>query len=123
MARAATTSDVFNAVAEPRRREILTFLARQERPVGEIVSGLGLEQPTVSKHLRVLRATGLVRMRCEGRHKLYRTNAEALRPLYAWAQTFEQYWSNQLNRIKQRAEHAASAKQKSQAHTKENGDG
>lgn len=112
MARAATTSDVFNAVAEPRRREILTFLARQERPVGEIVAGLGLEQPTVSKHLRVLRATGLVRMRCEGRHKLYRTNADAIRPLHAWAQTFEEYWGRQLTRIKQRAEQAASAEQK-----------
>ena len=112
MARAATTSDVFNAIAEPRRREILSFLARRERPVGDIVSSLELDQPSVSKHLRVLRATGLVRMRCEGRQKFYRTNAEAIRPLHAWAATFEQYWSNQLTRIKQRAEQAAAAEQK-----------
>jgi len=115
MARAATTSDVFNAVAEPRRREILAFLAPRERPVGEIVVRLGMDQPSVSKHLRVLRATGLVRMRCEGRHKLYRTNAEAIRPLHDWTRTFEQYWAHQLNRIKQRAEATASAVPKKSA--------
>jgi len=75
MARAATTSDAFNAVAEPRRREILTFLALRERPVGDIVATLGLEQPSVSKHLRVLRNVGLVHVRRNGRQKLYRTNA------------------------------------------------
>lgn len=107
MARAATTTDVFNAVAEPRRREILSLLARRERPVGEIVSELRMDQPAVSKHLRVLRATGLVRMRCEGRQKFYRTNAEAIRPLHEWASTFEQYWGHQLSRIKERAEAAA----------------
>lgn len=112
MARAATTSDVFNAVAEPRRREILSFLARRERPVREIVDSLKLDQPSVSKHLRVLRETGLVRMRCEGRQKFYRTDAEAIRPLHDWASTFEQYWSHQLDRIKQRAEAAASAERK-----------
>ena len=104
MARASTTSDAFNAVAEPRRREILTYLAGAERPVGEIVEALGLEQPSVSKHLRVLRNVGLVRMRCQGRQKLYRTNAEAIRPLHQWAGTFERYWQHQLNRIKERAE-------------------
>jgi DNA-binding transcriptional ArsR family regulator len=107
MARAATTSDVFNAVAEPRRREILTFLARNERPVGDIVTGLKLDQPSVSKHLRVLRQTGLVHMRCQGRQKLYRTNADAIQPLHNWASTFEQYWTHQLSRVKQRAEAAA----------------
>lgn len=112
MARAATTTDVFNAVAEPRRRQILSFLARRERPVGEIVESLRLDQPSVSKHLRVLRQTGLVHMRCQGRQKLYRTNAEAIRPLHAWASTFEQYWGHQLGRIKQRAEAAASAERK-----------
>ena len=112
MARAATTSDIFNAVAEPRRREILAFLAPRERPVGDIVDGLQLDQPSVSKHLRVLRHTGLVHMRCQGRHKFYRTNAEAIRPLHDWASTFQQYWSHQLSRIKQRAEAAASAKPK-----------
>lgn len=109
MARAATTTDVFNAVAEPRRREILSFLARRERPVGEIVSELQMDQPAVSKHLRVLRATGLVRMRCQGRQKFYRTNAEAIRPLHDWASTFERYWGHQLSRIKERAEAAAAA--------------
>ena len=104
MARASTTSDAFNAVAEPRRREILTYLAGGERPVGEIVTALRLEQPSVSKHLRVLRDVGLVRMRCRGRQKLYRTNAEAIRPLHEWAGTFERYWQHQLNRVKERAE-------------------
>ncbi|MGD0787118.1 MAG: metalloregulator ArsR/SmtB family transcription factor [Terracidiphilus sp.] len=104
MARASTTSDAFNAVAEPRRREILSYLARAERPVGEIVTALGLEQPSVSKHLRVLRDVGLVRMRCQGRQKMYRINAEAIRPLHEWAESFERYWQHQLNRTKERAE-------------------
>ncbi len=107
MARAATTSDVFNAVAEPRRREILSFLVVRERPVGEIVSSLKLEQPSVSKHLRVLLDVGLVHVRRDGRRMLYRTNAEAIRPLHEWTGTFERYWSNQLNRIKERAEKRA----------------
>ena len=104
MARASTTSDAFNAVAEPRRREILTYLAASERPVSEIVTALGLEQPSVSKHLRVLRDVGLVRMRCQGRQKLYRTNAEAIRPLHEWSATFERYWQHQLRGVKARAE-------------------
>jgi DNA-binding transcriptional ArsR family regulator len=107
MARAATTSDAFNAIAEPRRREILAYLAVRERPVGEIVESLGIEQPSVSKHLRVLRNVGLVRMRCDGRRKLYQTNAEAIQPLHEWAGTFERYWSHQLNRVKERAEEKA----------------
>jgi DNA-binding transcriptional ArsR family regulator len=104
MARAATTSDAFNAVAEPRRRDILNYLALRERPVGDIVAALALEQPSVSKHLRVLRDVGLVHMRRNGRQKLYRTNAEAIKPLHEWASTFERYWQHQLNRIKERAE-------------------
>src|SRR6478609_2429691 len=104
MARAATTSDVFNAVAEPRRRQILIFLLDRERPVTEIVEKLKLDQPSVSKHLRVLRDVGLVHVRRNGRHKLYRTNAQAIRPLHEWAEIFERYWTNQLNRIKERAE-------------------
>jgi DNA-binding transcriptional ArsR family regulator len=104
MARAATTSDVFNAVAEPRRRQILTLLVAAEHPVGEIVAILQIDQPSVSKHLRVLRDVGLVGVRRNGRHKLYRTNAEAIRPLHDWAATFERYWSHQLLRIKERAE-------------------
>ena len=104
MPRAATTSDPFNAIAEPRRREILSYLAVQERPVGDIVTSLRIDQPSVSKHLRVLRSVGLVRMRCEGRHKFYQTNAEAIRPLHEWAGTFERYWQHQLNRVKELAE-------------------
>jgi len=104
MARAATTSDAFNAVAEPRRREILSLLVVQERPVGEIVAILRLDQPSVSKHLRVLRDVGLVRVRRNGRHKLYRTNPEAIRPLHEWTETFERYWRHQLQRVKERAE-------------------
>jgi len=104
MARATTNSDAFNAVAEPRRRDILDYLALQERAVGDIVASLGLEQPSVSKHLRVLRDVGLVRVRRNGRHMFYRTNAEAIRPLHEWTKTFERYWQHQLNRIKERAE-------------------
>jgi DNA-binding transcriptional ArsR family regulator len=104
MARAATTSDPFNAVAEPRRRQILTFLAASERQVGEIVVAIGLDQPSVSKHLGVLRRVGLVRVRRNGRHRLYRTNAEALKPMHDWTETFERFWHHQLQRVKERAE-------------------
>jgi DNA-binding transcriptional ArsR family regulator len=109
MARASTTSDAFNAVAEPRRRAILSFLALQERPVGDIVTELGFEQPSVSKHLRVLKDVGLVSARRDGRNMLYRTEAEALRPLHEWTRTFERLWTHQLNRIKQRAEQTEKA--------------
>lgn len=104
MPRAATTSDAFNAIAEPRRRDILVYLTVGERPVGDIVAALNIEQPSVSKHLRVLRNVGLVHMRCAGRQKLYRTNADALRPLHEWTGMFEKYWKHQLFRIKDRAE-------------------
>jgi DNA-binding transcriptional ArsR family regulator len=114
MARAATTSDAFNAVAESRRREILTYLALRERPVGDIVATLRIDQPSVSKHLRVLRSVGLVRVRCDGRHKFYRTNAEAIRPLHEWAGTFERYWMHQLLSIKKRAETQMTQEQMSQ---------
>jgi DNA-binding transcriptional ArsR family regulator len=107
MARAATTSDAFNAVAEPRRREILAFLASEERPVGDIVIALGLEQPSISKHLRVLHDVGLVSMRRHGRQKLYRTNADAIRPLHEWTGMFQHLWRQQLGRIKDRAERTA----------------
>jgi DNA-binding transcriptional ArsR family regulator len=106
MARAATTSDAFNAIAEPRRRQILIYLAKDERQVGDIVTALNLDQPSVSKHLSVLREVGLVRVRRNGRHRLYRTNAEAIRPLHEWTKTFERYWTHQLNRVKERAERA-----------------
>ncbi len=104
MPRAATTSDAFNAVAEPRRREILSYLAMQERSVGEIVISLRLAQPSVSKHLRVLRDVGLVRSHRRGRQMLYRTNAAAIRPIHQWTETFERLWLHQLVRIKERAE-------------------
>src|ERR1044072_2284179 len=101
MSRAATTSDAFNAIAEPRRRDILVYLASRERPVGDIVESLGLAQPSVSKHLRVLRDVGLVEVRRDGREVFYRTNADGIRPLHEWAGRFEKYWRNQLARIKE----------------------
>jgi DNA-binding transcriptional ArsR family regulator len=104
MARAATTSDAFNAVAEPRRRAILDFLAASERPVSDIVEALAIAQPSVSKHLRVLRDVGLVDMRRDGRQVFYRTNVQAIRPLHEWTRQFERYWRHQLTRIKERAE-------------------
>jgi DNA-binding transcriptional ArsR family regulator len=104
MPRAATTSDTFNAIAEPRRRDILDYLAPRERPVGDIVVALGLAQPSVSKHLRVLRDVGLVDVRRDGRQVFYRTNAEGIRPLHEWTTRFERYWGHQLRRVKERAE-------------------
>ena len=104
MERTATTSGGSNAVAEPLRRKILEYLAVAELPVGELVVKMGLEQPSVSKHLKVLRDVGLVRVRRNGRHMMYRTNADAIRPLYEWTKTFERLWAHQLLRIKERAE-------------------
>lgn len=103
MPRAATTSDVFNAIAEPRRRAILVHLARQECAVGDIVEALGMAQPSVSKHLRVLDEVGLVDSRPDGRRRLYRTNSESLKPLHEWTQLFEKYWQHQLDGVKARA--------------------
>jgi DNA-binding transcriptional ArsR family regulator len=102
--RAATTTDVFNAVAEARRRAILVYLALRERPVGDIVVALGLGQPSVSKHLKVLRHVGLVHVRREGRQMFYRTNVEAMKPLHDFTETFDRFWRHQLTRVKQRAE-------------------
>jgi DNA-binding transcriptional ArsR family regulator len=110
--RAATTSDVFNAIAEVRRRDILVYLTSRERPVGEIVAALGLEQPSVSKHLKVLRDVGLVDVRREGRRIFYRTNAEGIRPLHEWTSTFERLWRHQLTSVKARAERQASKGEK-----------
>ena len=104
MARAATTSDAFNAVAEPRRRGILNYLAKGERSVTEIVDAMEMEQPSVSKHLKVLKSVGLVEVRREGRQMLYQVNAMAIRPLHEWTSTFERLWKHQLLRIKERAE-------------------
>ena len=104
MPRACTTSDPFNAIAEPRRREILEFLAGDERSVSEIVAALELAQPSVSKHLIVLRDVGLVTVRREGKRTMYRTNAETLRTIHEWSGMFAQHWRNQLRRIKTHAE-------------------
>lgn len=104
MARAATTSDPFNAIAEPRRRHILEFIAGDERSVSEIVDALELNQPSVSKHLQVLSDVGLVSARRDGRRTMYRTNANRLRAIHEWSAMFEKYWHGQLKRIKTHAE-------------------
>ena len=96
MPRAATTTDVFNAVAEPRRRQILDALAGGERPVNDLVSMLGMTQPQVSKHLRVLREVGAVDVREEGRQRLYRLNDRALKPIHDWVQQYERMWSERF---------------------------
>ncbi len=99
MARAATTADPFNAVAEPRRRQILDALAAGERPVNDRVRELGLAQPQVSKHLRVLREVGVVDVRDEGRQRLYRLNGPALRPFHDWVRRYERSWSERFDRL------------------------
>jgi DNA-binding transcriptional ArsR family regulator len=99
MARAATTADAFNAVAEPRRRQILDVLVGGERPVNELVQMLGLAQPQVSKHLRVLREVGAVAVRDEGRRRLYRLNGHALKPIHDWVKDYEQSWSERFDRL------------------------
>jgi len=99
MARAAAASDVFNAIAEGPRREILDVLVAGERPVGELVDSLRLTQPQVSKHLRVLSDAGLVRCRADGRRRLYRLDHEHLRPLHDWLAKYEQYWNRRLDRL------------------------
>ena len=99
MARAATTTDAFNAVAEPRRREILDALAGGERPVNDLVRMLGLTQPQVSKHLRVLREVGAVDVRDEGRQRLYRLNGRALKPIHDWVRTYERSWTERFDQL------------------------
>jgi DNA-binding transcriptional ArsR family regulator len=97
MARAATTTDAFNAVAEPRRRQILDLLADGERSVNDLVDLLSIIQPLVSKHLRVLREVGLVEVRDDGRQRLYRVNGQALKPIHDWVQRYEQTWTERFN--------------------------
>jgi DNA-binding transcriptional ArsR family regulator len=99
MARAATTTDVFNAVAEPRRRAILDLLAGGERPVNDLVGALGLGQPQVSKHLRVLRAVGAVDVREDGRQRLYRLNGHALKPIHDWVSGYERMWAERFEEL------------------------
>ena len=108
MPRASTTSDVFNAIAEPRRREIIGLLSHGEsREVGDIVRRLGIPQPAVSKHLRVLRRVRVVSVSKRGRSRLYRLNPKELKPVHDWVKYFERFWSHQISRIKQRAEQTA----------------
>ena len=99
MARAATTSDVFNAIAEPQRREILALLRTGERPVTKLAQALGMTQPGASKHLRVLREVGLVRVRGEGKQRLYGLDARGLRPIHEWVGGFEQFWNQSFDRL------------------------
>jgi DNA-binding transcriptional ArsR family regulator len=99
MARAATTADAFNAVAEPRRRQILDVLAGGERPVNDIVAELAVAQPQVSKHLRVLKEVGLVDVRGNGRQRLYRINGPALKPIHDWVRAYERTWSERFDQL------------------------
>ena len=99
MARAATTSDVFNAIAEPQRRDILALLRAGELPVTELADQLGLTQPGASKHLRVLREVGLVRDRKAGKQRLYALDARGLRPIHEWTGGFEQFWNASFDRL------------------------
>jgi DNA-binding transcriptional ArsR family regulator len=99
MARAATTADAFNAVAEPRRREILDVLARGEQSVNDLVRMLGLAQPQVSKHLRVLREVGAVAVRDVGRQRLYRINGHALKPIHDWVKNYERTWTERFDAL------------------------
>ena len=99
MARAATTTDAFNAIAEPRRRDIVECLARGELAVGQVVTAVGQSQTQVSKHLRVLRDVGIVRVRDEGRRRLYRLDGTALRPVHQWTAQFEHLWNQRFDRM------------------------
>lgn len=108
MPRASTTSDVFNAIAEPRRRMIIDLLARSgDKPVGDLVEELNWPQPAVSKHLGVLRQVGIVDVTRDGRRRLYRLNPQKLKPVHDWIKTYERFWTRQLDRIRERAERAA----------------
>ena len=118
MPRAATTTDAFNAIAEPRRREIIDLLGGGGRatPVGELVDRLRIPQPAVSKHLRVLRKVGIVSVTRKGRSRLYRLNPKELKPVHDWVKAYERFWGGQLERIKERAERKAAERAASQAH-------
>lgn len=118
MARAATTADVFNAIAEPRRRAIIDALAEcGAQSVNALVAMLRLTQPTVSKHLSVLRRVGVVSVAKEGRQRVYSLDADELKPVHEWAQTFERLWDHQLMRIKERAERSSGLRSASDSDT------
>lgn len=119
MPRAATSTDIFAAIAEPRRREILELLAKRgPHPVGSLVALLGLPQPAVSKHLGVLRAVGLVSVVKSGQHRVYRLEADELKTVLDWTKAFEQFWSSQLDRIKQRAERESERRRTGGSHAR-----
>jgi DNA-binding transcriptional ArsR family regulator len=108
MARAATTADVFNAIAEPRRRQVIEVLADgREYAVGEVVLRMRMSQPAVSKHLGVLRKVGVVAVIKRGQHRMYRLNAAKLKPVHDWVNSFERYWAHQIGQIKENAERKA----------------
>ena len=115
MARSATTSDAFNAVAEPQRRSILTLLAGGERSVNDVAGSLQLKQPQASKHLRVLREVGLVEVRGAGKQRLYRLNAVALKPIHDWVSTFERSWSERFDRLAEYLDAVATEEQKDES--------
>jgi DNA-binding transcriptional ArsR family regulator len=129
VARAPTTTDAFNAVAEPRRREIIDALAGSERSVSELVAMLRMPQPLVSKHLRVLRAVGLVTVRDLGRRRMYRLNGPALKPIYDWVQDFTDLWTQRFDRMDtvvdelKEAEHAGTQREEARPTETEDGDG
>jgi DNA-binding transcriptional ArsR family regulator len=111
MARAATTTDVFNAIAEPRRRAIVDLLVDgKDHAVGDVVIKLRMAQPAVSKHLGVLRKVGVVAVSRRGKHRLYRLNAKELKPVHDWVKDYERFWTNHLDRIKERAEQKMAAR-------------
>ncbi len=112
MARASTTSDVFNAIAEPQRRDILVLLGGGERPVTELAQALGMSQPRASKHLRVLRAVGLVRDRQAGKQRLYGLDARGLKPVHEWTGGFERFWNESFDRLDAYVQNLKQARQK-----------
>src|SRR3982751_2399941 len=112
MARAATTSDVFNAIAEPQRRDILALLRAGERPVTDLARALGMTQPGASKHLRVLREVGLVRYRRAGKQRLYALDARGLRPVPEWTGGFERFWNESFDRLDEYVQDLKQAKEK-----------
>ena len=121
MPRAATTTDAFNAIAEPRRRQIIGLLAdRGPRAVNDLVDSLGLPQPAVSKHLGVLRKVGLVTVSRDGQRRLYQLNASELKSVHDWVKTFERFWTHQVDRIKERAERKAAERALAAKQPKEN---
>ena len=119
MAKTSATTDVFMAIAEPRRRQVLGALAGGERDVTRLVEELGWPQPQVSKHLGVLRKVGLVSVTRQGRRRVYSVNGRELRPVYDWVKSYERFWDNQLQRIKERAERAQREAQAAQDKPKE----